>query len=57
MHGPDNNGEWSVRVALAPGQYRYMFVVDGNRWIPDPNAVASQNDGFGGKNSVLFHGR
>jgi hypothetical protein len=34
-----------------------MFVVDGIRWMADPNAVASQNDGFGGKNSVLFHGR
>ena len=57
LHGPDKNGEWSVRIALAPGQYRYMFVVDGIRWMADPNAVASQNDGFGGKNSILFHGR
>ena len=57
LHGPDKNGEWNVRIALAPGQYRYMFVVDGIRWMADPNAVASQNDGFGGKNSILFHGR
>ena len=57
LHGPDKNGEWSLRLPLSPGQYRYMFVIDGVRWIADPNAVASQNDGFGGRNSVLFHGR
>ena len=57
LHGPDKNGEWRVRIALAPGQYRYMFVVDGIRWMADPNAVAFQNDGFGGRNSILFHGR
>jgi len=34
-----------------------MFVVDGVRWTADPNAVAFQDDGFGKRNSLLFHGR
>ena len=51
------NGVWTVCFPLPPGQYRYMFVVDGARWMADPNAVASQSDGFGGRNSLLFHGR
>ena len=57
LQGPDRDGVWTLRLPLAPGRYRYMFVVDGVRWMADPNAVASQNDGFGGRNSLLFHGR
>ncbi len=57
LHGPDRSGVWTLSLPLAPGRYRYMFVVDGVLWIADPNAVASQNDGFGGRNSLLFHGR
>ena len=57
LQGPDRNGVWNLRFPLPPGQYRYMFVVDGVRWMADPNAVASQSDGFGGRNSLLFHGR
>jgi 1,4-alpha-glucan branching enzyme len=29
---------WSTTVALRDGAHRYAFVVDGTRWIPDPNA-------------------
>jgi 1,4-alpha-glucan branching enzyme len=57
LRGPDPNGLWSLSLSLPPGRYRYMFVVDGVRWVTDPNAVASEADGFGGHNSVLFHGR
>lgn len=43
-------GVWTVVVPLAPGIHQYSFVVDGERWTPDPNAPAV-NDGFGGVNS------
>ncbi len=46
-------GVWTVEVPLSPGQrYEYMFVVDG-QWVTDPNAPASVEDGFGGRNAVL----
>ena len=45
-------GVWSVVVPLAPGVHNYAFIVDGDRWMPDPNAPAV-NDGFGGMNSRL----
>ena len=57
LHGPDRHGVWSLSLPLSPGRYRYMFVVDGVRWVTDPDAVASEADGFGGQNSMLFHGR
>lgn len=45
-------GVWTVVVALDPGIHNYAFVVDGERWTPDPNAPAV-SDGFGGLNSRL----
>ena len=46
-------GVWSVEIPVAPGRrYQYMFVVDG-RWVTDPTAPASVEDGFGGRNAVL----
>lgn len=57
LRGPDRNGVWSLSLPLPSGRYRYLFVVDGVRWVTDPTAVASEEDGFGGHNSVLFHGQ
>jgi len=34
-----------------------MFVVDGARWVADPAALAFEDDGFGGRNSLLIVGR
>ncbi|HEX6308722.1 MAG TPA: glycogen-binding domain-containing protein [Longimicrobiales bacterium] len=45
-------GVWTVVVPLEPGIHNYAFVVNGERWIPDPNAPAF-DDGFGGLNSRL----
>ena len=45
-------GVWTVVVPLTPGVHDYSFVVDGERWVPDPAAPAV-NDGFGGVNSRL----
>ena len=45
-------GVWTVVVPLDPGIHQYSFVVDGERWIPDP-AAPSVNDGFGGLNSRI----
>lgn len=46
-------GVWTVRVPLAPGIHDYAFVVDGERWVPDPAALPV-DDGFGGSNSRLY---
>lgn len=49
-------GVWSVTVPLAPGEHEYLFVIDGDRWIPDPEAHALVDDGFGNLNSMLVVG-
>jgi len=43
-------GVWSVDVALEPGVYNYVFVVNGNTWRLDPLAP-QVTDGFGGASS------
>ena len=43
-------GVWAVDVALPPGVYNYVFVVDGKAWRLDPLAPRV-TDGFGGSSS------
>lgn len=49
----ESNGIWTLEVPLQPGTYHYMFVVDEEAWVMDPNAELYRDDGFGKKNSVL----
>lgn len=43
-----------VEVPLKPGSYEYKFIINGNTWIADPNAVDFSTDPYGGKNSLLI---
>lgn len=52
-HPRDGTMIWSGVVALPRGEHRYMFVVDGSRWVTDPLAVAVKDDGFGNRNAIL----
>ena len=53
LRDDDGDGIWTGTVAVEPGRYAYMFVVDGETWVVDPAAAATQPDGFGGHNAVL----
>ena len=46
------NGRWKGDLALNPGRYEYLFVVDG-QWLPDPNARETVVNPYGGRNSVV----
>jgi pimeloyl-ACP methyl ester carboxylesterase len=45
--------DWSVSINLAPGAYRYKFVVDNDRWTVDPENSQMEDDGNGHINSVI----
>lgn len=47
------NGWWTLEIALQPGRYNYLYLVDGERWLTDPASALVEEDGFGRKNSVL----
>lgn len=54
LRDPDGDGVWEIRLRLRPGQEaRYQFLVDGERWLDDPQAPLRVEDGFGGTSSVL----
>lgn len=44
---------WTTTLVLAPGEYEYQFVENGERWVTDPLALRQRTDGFGGRNAVL----
>jgi pimeloyl-ACP methyl ester carboxylesterase len=46
--------DWSVSIKLAPGTYRYKFVVDKDRWTVDPENAQTEADGEGHVNSLLI---
>jgi hypothetical protein len=45
-------GVWTLVVPLQAGVHDYLFVVDGEQWVPDPHAPRV-DDGFGAVNSRL----
>lgn len=48
------DGKWEIKIPLKKGKvYVYNFVVDGTKWIVDPNVPARVDDGFGGSGSLL----
>jgi 1,4-alpha-glucan branching enzyme len=48
----DLNGVWKKSVLLAPSQYEYKFLIDGN-WIEDPQNDQICPNCFGTVNSVV----
>lgn len=51
----DEHGTWHTALDLAPGQWLYKFVVDG-QWVPDPATDDHDADGQGGQHSFVFVG-
>ncbi|MCR4339963.1 MAG: isoamylase early set domain-containing protein, partial [Gemmatimonadaceae bacterium] len=49
-------GVWTITVPLSAGRHQYVFMVDGNRWTPDPAAPVAVEDDFGMPNSVITVG-
>ena len=46
-------GEWTIRLELRPGRYRYTFLVDGREWKSDPAEPPAPDDDYGAPLSVL----
>jgi len=53
LEDTEGDGIWTGTLDLEPGRYEYMFVLDGEKWFPDPNALRYVKDGFGNKNAIL----
>lgn len=53
MSSATHRGVWATVVPLAPGRYRYAFLVNGVEWRADPAAPAARDDEFGTPSSVI----
>lgn len=51
-----SGGVWSGQFEVPFGRHDYAFVVDGERWVRDPNAPQAPADEFGSGYSVLVVG-
>lgn len=49
-------GVWTITVPLSAGRHQYVFMVNGNRWTPDPAAPLAVEDSYGMPNSVITVG-
>jgi hypothetical protein len=56
MQTAHGGGVWATVVRLAPGRYRYAFLVNGVEWRADPSAPAANDDEFGTPSSVVTVG-
>ena len=54
LEDQDHDGVWRATVVLPAGTYEYMFVVDGERWVPDHLAERLVADNFGRENSIVI---
>jgi 1,4-alpha-glucan branching enzyme len=48
------DGTFSATLRLAPGRYRFRYLLDDERWENDWSADAYEPNGFGGEDSVLL---
>jgi 1,4-alpha-glucan branching enzyme len=53
MHREARDNRWSVSLPVSRGRHVYGFVVDRERWLPDPAAPRAPEDGFGSVSSVI----
>ena len=49
----NNQTVWTGLVPVSHGEHEYQFVVNGERWVTDPLAPVTRDDGFGAQNAVL----
>ena len=47
------DGIFVTTLRLPPGEYRFRYLVDGDRWMNDWNADRYDHNDFGSDNSVL----
>jgi hypothetical protein len=48
------DGIWTLRLDLPPGRYEYSFIIDGQKWVPDPRADGYAKTYGDQYNSVIY---
>lgn len=53
MRPVGNSGYWELNLPIPSGEYRFAYILDGDRQMADPTLPTSEKDDFGGVNSIL----
>jgi hypothetical protein len=54
LKDPNDDGMWEATVKLKKDNvYLYNFVIDGEKWVVDPDSIIQVDDDFGGESSLL----
>ena len=48
-----SDGVWTAMLQIPPGEYVFMYVVNGNEWVRPAQAYDFVDDGFGNTNGVV----
>jgi hypothetical protein len=54
MKAKDSDGTWSTTLTLPPGEYRFMYIINGREWKTPAAADDFIDDGFGQVSGVLI---
>ena len=54
MKQEGKTGVWTADVTMQPGEYTFMYLVDGKEWVVPPLAEDFVTDGFGQTNGVVI---
>lgn len=54
MKQAGKTGVWTAEVLMQPGEYTFMYLVDGKEWVVPPLAEDFVTDGFGQTNGVVI---
>ncbi len=54
MKQEGKTGVWSADVPIRPGEYTFMYLIDGKEWAVPPLAEDFVTDGFGQTNGVVI---
>ena len=53
MNRIGDSGYWEVELALAEGEHRFVYILEGRQRMADPTVPVREKDDFGGENSIL----
>ena len=53
MQPVGTSGYWELNLPIPSGEYRFAYILDGDRQMADPTLPTSEKDDFGGVNSIL----
>ena len=53
MQAAGSNGKWIAAITLPVGEHKFMYLIDGQKWLTPPAADEFVDDGYGQINGIV----